>query len=299
MLDAATFAEVYNEGGYYRAGRNPNYYNNPQYSADAIEKYRNGSDPVLYPNTDWVGELLKSQASQQNINLQVNGGSDNVRYLLSFGSLQQGTNFYHDPTSYRQYNARVKVDIDLLKNLTVGANLSAILNKRTYAPTSQEINFINLMQASPTIVGRYPNGLYGPGRFGESPMLLDQRGYNKIDDSPLYSTFTATYKVPFVSGLKIDGSFNYDLNNQLEKTWNLPYSYYEYNTVTGDYDKKQAAIQSAASLTDIYRKYTTMLYNVRATYEKTLLADHHIVAMIGGNNSRQLIVMPVLPAGTL
>ena len=63
VLDAATFAEVYNEGAYYRAGRNASYWNNPQYSAATIQKYRDGSDPVLFPNTDWVGLVIKRKAS--------------------------------------------------------------------------------------------------------------------------------------------------------------------------------------------------------------------------------------------
>ena len=279
VLDAATFAEVYNEGVYYRSRRNPNY--TPQFSPEAIQKYRNGSDPVLYPNTDWVGEVLKPHSYQNNLNLQVNGGSNNVRYLLSFGSLEQNGVFKYDPTYYRQYNARVKVDIELVKNFTVGANIYAILNKRTYSPIDQEVNFVNILQANPTIISRYPNGLIGPGRLGENPLLVDQRGYNKIDDNPLYSTFTASYKVPFIEGLKFDASFNYDLSNQFEKSWNLPYFFHEYNTVTGTYDRKQGTGQAAASLSDTYRKWTTMLYNFRASYDKTFMNSHHIGAMLG------------------
>src|SRR5690606_7353786 len=69
MLDAATFAQVYNEGDYYRNHRGGNsgngisysQYNaaNPFYSSSSIEKYRNGSDPVSFPNTDWMGDVLK------------------------------------------------------------------------------------------------------------------------------------------------------------------------------------------------------------------------------------------------
>lgn len=284
MLDAATYAEVYNEGVFYRAGRNPNYI--PQYSADAIRKYRDGSDPVLYPNTNWVDEVLKPNSYQQNMNLQVNGGSDKVRYLLSFGTTTQDGNFRHDPTFYRQYNLRTKIDIDLVKNLTIGANLYTIINKRTYSPIGQDVNFINILQANPTIVARYPNGLIGPGRLGENPLLIDQRGTDFIDDNPLYSTFTASYKVPFVKGLKFDASFNYDLSNQSEKVWNLPYFYHEYNTVTGQYDKKQGTGQAAASLSDTYRKWTTMLYNFRVTYEKTILDDHHVALMVGNEQQQ-------------
>jgi len=281
VLDAATFAEVYNEGAYYRAGRSASYWNNPQFTTAAIQKYRDGSDPVLYPNTDWVGEVLKPHSYQQNINLQVNGGSNNVRYLLSFGTLEQSGVLKYDPTLYRQYNLRTKVDIELVKNFSVGANIYAILNNRTYSSVSQNDNFINILQANPTIVARYPNGLFGPGRLGESPLLMAQRGYDKIDDNPLYSTFTASYKLPFVPGLKLDASFNYDLSNQFEKVWSTPYFYYEYNTVTNNYDKKQGTGQAAASLTDTYRKWTTVLYNLRISYEKTFLDNHHIIAMAG------------------
>lgn len=56
MLDAANFAEVYNEGVFYRSARNPNY--TPQYTPDQIQKMRDGSDPILNPNTDWVGLTL-------------------------------------------------------------------------------------------------------------------------------------------------------------------------------------------------------------------------------------------------
>ena len=86
--------------------------------------------------------------------------------------------------------------------------------------------------------------------------------------------------MPFVEGLKIDASFNYDLRNQFQKTFQLPYYYYEYNTVSGEYDKKQGTGASTVELTDRYSKWTTMLYNYRITYENTF-NSHHITAMVG------------------
>lgn len=291
VLDAATFAEVYNEGAYYRSKRatdvigNPAYWNNPVFTQAAIQKYRDGSDPVLYPNTDWVSEVLKNHSYQQNWNLNVNGGTNTVRYFLSFGQLEQNGNFKADPTFYKQYNARVKLDADLNKYLTVGANLSAILNNRTYSPVGGNTNFVNILQANPTIVARYPNGLLGPGRLGESPLLMDQRGYDKIDDNPLYSTFTASLKIPFVQGLKVDASYNYDLSNQHEKVWNTPYFFYEYDQNNKIYVKKQGTGTNAANLNDIYRKWTTILANARLSYDKTF-ENHHIFAMAGWEQQR-------------
>lgn len=283
VLDAATFAEVYNEGVFYRSGRNPNYI--PQYSAEAIQKYRNGSDPVLYPNTDWVKEVLKPHSYQQNLNLLVNGGTNNVRYLISFGALEQNGSFRADPTFYRQYNARIKMDVDLAPNFTIGANVYAILNKRTYSPVITNDNFVNILQANPTLVARYPNGLLGPGRLGQSPLLMDQRGYDKTDDNPLYTTFTASYKVPFIPGLRLDGSFNYDLRNSYTKIWETPYFFYEYNPNTGNYDKNQVP-PLTASLRDRSEKWTTMLYNLRITYDKAFPGGHHIGVMAGGEQQQ-------------
>lgn len=278
VLDAPTFAEVYNEGGYYRTGRNASYWNNPQYKPEQIQKMRDGSDPILNPNTDWIGLTLHN-SHVKNLNFQVNGGSDKIRYLLSFGSLQQDGNFTGTTMLYKQYNFRAKFDIELVNNLIIGANISGTLKNRDYAGGGG-IDWYNILGANPTIVAVYPNGLIGPGRLGLNPLLNDQRGYQKASDNPLFSTFTASYKVPFIQGLRFDGSFNYDMRNQFTKNWSVPYYFYEFNTITNNYDKKSGSATNA-SLTDNYQKWTTQLSNVRASYEKTILADHHISAMLG------------------
>lgn len=283
VLDAATFAEVFNEADWYRKGRPANY--TPFYSDAAIQKYRDGSDPVLYPNTDWVGEVLKPYSYQQRINLQVNGGSESVRYLLSFGTTDQDGNYRYNPTRYRQYNVRTKVDVELNKNLSMGANIYAIINNRRYSSTATGINFINILQANPTIVARYPNGLIGPGRLGENPLLQDKVGATSIEDVPVYSTFTATYKIPWVDGLKLDASYNYDISNQFEKTFRTPYSYYEYNVNTQTYDKKNATVIATAELWDTYRKWTTMMYNFRISYDK-VFRQHHVAVMLGNEQQK-------------
>ncbi|MCD8166924.1 MAG: TonB-dependent receptor, partial [Bacteroides sp.] len=278
MLDAATYAEVYNEGDWYRKGRPETY--TPIYSDEAIRKYRDGSDPVLYPNTNWLDETLKPFALQTRTSIQASGGTQAVRYMFSFGALTQGEAFYHQPVKNNQYTFRANVTADLTKNLTFGANLSAIVNNQKYTTVETWINFTNILQSSPTLVARYPNGLLAGGRLGESPLLLDQRGYRSYKKSPVYSTFTASYKVPWVKGLKFDASFNYDMNNQLEKFFNLPYYYYDYNTATEEYVKMQGTGTSTVELRDTYSRWITMLYNFRLSYDRHL-GDHHVGAMIG------------------
>ncbi|MFA5328084.1 MAG: TonB-dependent receptor [Prolixibacteraceae bacterium] len=278
MLDAAAYAQVYNEAYWYRQGRPATNFT-PFYSDAAIQKYRDGSDPILYPNTNWVKEGMKSYSMTNRTSIQVTGGSENVKYLLSFGSMTQNGIYKNSPSDYKQYNFRTNIDVTLSRDLSVGASINTIINQMDYSQVATWINFTNILVANPTLVARYPNGLIAPGRLGENPLLMDQRGYDKIRDTPLYSTFTASYKIPFIKGLSVDASFNYDLRNQMEKVYSKPYYYHEYNVNTQQYDYKKGTGASTVELTDTYSKWTTMLYNFKLVYNRTF-DNHHVGAMI-------------------
>lgn len=291
MLDAATFAEAYNEADWYRKGRPDLSTFNPYFSADRIQKFRDGSDPILNPNTDWANLVTKDYSHQQRINLQASGGSEKVTYLLSFGMTDQDGSFENDPTNYRQYNTRIRVDADLTDYLTVGANINAIINERNYPgqpnvnPALPPYDFVNILQSNPTLVARYPNGLLAPGRFRNNPLLLDQSGFDRIQDYPLNTTFTATYKAPFLDGLSVDATYNYDLRNEFEKLLEKPFYYYEYNTQTGEYDRFITESR-LNEVRDDYRKWTTSLLNLRFNYRTTIGQDHNLGVMLGGERQK-------------
>lgn len=60
MLNSVQFARMYNEA-----------YGGKFFSDEAIERYRNGSDPDLYPNVDWLGQLYKNHSWNEKVNLSV------------------------------------------------------------------------------------------------------------------------------------------------------------------------------------------------------------------------------------
>jgi len=279
LLDSYTYATVYNELAWYKAGM-PTSGFTPTYSDYALQKYRDGSDPVLYPNTNWEKEILKSSALQTRASLQVTGGSQGVRYMLSGSYMYQNGNYKNNPTVNKQFNMHSNIEADLNKYLSVGVNINAIITDKNYSPVSTWTNFFNIVNAAPTLACVYPNGLIAPGRLGENPLLLNQRGYDRTRETPINSTFTASYKIPFVQGLRIDASFNYDLNNTFEKSFSQPYYYYEYNVNTQQYDKKQGTGQTTIELTDTYNKWTTMLYNFKLVYDRKF-GKHHVGAMVG------------------
>lgn len=285
MLDAVEYAKVYNEGDWYRQGRPTQY--TPFYSDDVIQKIKDGSMPQVYSNTNWIKEVMKPYSLQERASLSINGGSENIRYLFSLAQTHQGSAFRAMPTDYTLYNIRVKVNVALNKNLDIETNVYGMPNFRKYTHINNTTNFINLLTANPILPAKYPNGLIAPGRLGENPLLLDQRGYNKYEDYPFFTSFTASYKVPFIKGLKFDVSYNFDVRHEFQKQFQLPYYYWEYNVLTGEYEKKQGTGAKTVELTDTYRKWTTTMYNYRITYENSF-KDHHLKAMVGQEQQKNI-----------
>lgn len=283
LLGSPEYARVQNEAVWYRANR-PDHWTTPTFSDDAIRQFEDGSNPDVYPNTDWYSEIKNPYAIQSRASLQVTGGTEGVKYLLSLGWQDQGSEFKSMNLNYSQYNLRSNIKVDLTKNISVGANISAIVSERKGPWENTGTIFTNTW-ADPTLVARFTTGERGPGRFQESPLLLPDRGWLKISNLPINSTFTTTIKIPWVKGLKIDGSFNYDLRNQFQKKWVQPYYFYERNSVTGELERKQATggegKGAVEELRDTYNKWTTMMFNLLLSYNTTLNEVHNISAMVG------------------
>lgn len=79
------------------------------YGPEEIQKYKDGSDPWLYPNTDWYKETLKTWSPQQQYNIQMTGGNENLRYLTSIGYQNQDAYYKNAATGYKQYDFRVNL----------------------------------------------------------------------------------------------------------------------------------------------------------------------------------------------
>lgn len=78
LLGSPEYMELQNEAQI-NVGRNPTY------SQDEIELARAGTDINNYSNTNWIDEVYKKNAPQQNHNVTLNGGKDNSNYFMSYG----------------------------------------------------------------------------------------------------------------------------------------------------------------------------------------------------------------------
>lgn len=280
MLDSGTFAEFFNEARWTDAGRPDNW--TPTYSDEAIARFRDGSDPILYPNTDWPGESFRSHSLQRTAGIRASGGSEDVQYRLSFGYTDQGTDLRNNRNNHTRYNVRAVIDAQLSEDLTVGANLAGTIS----TTVDDGGDFFPIILSNPTLVAVYPNGLIAGGRFGNNPLLRDRMGFNQNRETPMYSSFTAAYDAPFLDGLRFDASFNYDLRNSFRKNWQTPHMFHDFNPATQEYELRQSSERSTIELTDSYSRGTTLLTNLRATYTNTFAEAHNVSLMLGAEQQK-------------
>lgn len=54
----------------------------PVFTPEEIQKFKDNSDPIFYPNTNWVDMLFKKMSLQTQHNINLRGGTERVKYLL-------------------------------------------------------------------------------------------------------------------------------------------------------------------------------------------------------------------------
>jgi TonB-linked SusC/RagA family outer membrane protein len=122
-VGSAEYAEMKNLGFLNEGG-------NPEFSKEAIQKYRDGSDPVNYPNTNWWKETLRDLTPQQQHNLSVRGGTQAVKYFTSLSYFNQKGMHVSNDTDHNRFTLRSNIDVQMTKRLNFGFDIS--LTNQTY-----------------------------------------------------------------------------------------------------------------------------------------------------------------------
>ncbi|MCF0175581.1 MAG: TonB-dependent receptor [Bacteroidales bacterium] len=194
------------------------------WSDEEIEKFRDGSDPYLYPNVDWTDAILKKNAFQTIDELSVSGGNEIIRYFVNVGFSSQSGLFKEDPTySYRtnslsqRYNFRTNLDINLSRNLILNIGLAEIVEDRTYPGTSASAIFNSLKLVTPLSYPMVnPDGSLGGGNTSyewDSPWrLATNNGFSKQYRSTTQGTVGLKWDLGtlITPGLSLEGNFSYD-----------------------------------------------------------------------------------------
>ena len=191
-----------------------------RFKPHVIEAFRTNSNPLIYPNTDWLDYILKPFANQSRANVNISGGSDKVKYFASLGVLTQDGLFktfestYDYNFSYNRYNFRTNLDIEVTNTTKLSATIGAQVGVRNEPLTKSDSSIDLLFRSiywsapfgSPGIVdGKYiVNGTtYIDGQKNQGLDPFYGYGYNNVLENRLNFDLDLTQQLNFVKGLNI------------------------------------------------------------------------------------------------
>ena len=222
MADSYTYAQLFNE-------MNEHDGNKHAFDAYALERFRLGDDPIMYPNTNWREYIMKNASVQTQHNVNVSGGTDRVRYFISAGFLWQDGLFrqykeldYNNNFNYTRYNYRGNLDLDITKNTLLKVGLGGTIGI-THEPNDNDypygiFSLINMAQPfnSPGIIdGKLVT--INPGKY-EGILMNNNalarfygQGYDKNTSNTMNMDLALTQKLDFITkGLSVEvkGAYN-------------------------------------------------------------------------------------------
>ena len=196
--DSYTYATMFNQA---QLNDNPDL--DPallKFSPEAINAFRTGSDPLIYPDIDWMDYIMKPYASQTKGNINISGGTSKVKYFVSMAYLNQDGLFntfdsqYDYNFSYNRLNYRSNLDIDLTKTTKVGITVGGRVGSRNQPDPNSGMNsfFRNISWSVPfsgagIIDGRYIRSgetyISGPKKDGLNEFY--GQGYQNLTNNDL------------------------------------------------------------------------------------------------------------------
>lgn len=237
-----------------------------------LQKFKDGNDP-LYPDTDWY-DLAYKTGIQHRHNININGGSENVKYMASLGYLNQTGVL---PNAGReQFNARTNLDMKINKRLSARMNLSFIKNDYSepssayYGGNSDQIvRQLNLI--APWIVARYDDGTWGTISDGSPIAWLDSGMKVNRDNNNFSGMAAVDYEI--IDGLKLtlQGAYVSNLQN---------YSYFQ-KYIKYNENKESDPNQ----LDERYYKWDRTNYDALLNYDKSF-GQHNIKGLLGWHTEK-------------
>ncbi len=230
----------FNSTGEYKRTDNGNVLN-AVFKPEDMQKYRDGSDPLLHPNTDWYGSVIRNWAPQQRHNLQLTGGSENIKYLASLGHIKQDGYYVNSATGYKQYDMRLNLDTKINKYVSANVGLTLREEFRHFPSGGNGAGaiFRMLMRGKPTEIAIWPDGRPGPDiENGQNPAVIttNTTGYNNDKRDYIQTNGGLEILIPGITGLKVNAMAAVDKQVRRMKNFETPWTLYFWDKKTFEAD---------------------------------------------------------------
>lgn len=289
-----------------------------RFSAYALEAFRTGSDPIIYPNTDWRELIFKDSYWQTQHNVNISGGTDRVRYFTSIGYLYQDGLLkqfdsldYNNKFSYNRFNYRANLDIDVTKSTSFKINIGGRVGI-THQPRGhndglwRQINWAS-PYAGPDLS---PDGhainigaIYYPVPRKTGWSAFYGLGYSEQVKNDLNLDVSIIQKLDFVTpGLKfhVKGAYNtyYTMNISRNSNKQTYVAYFEGSKTTPELDiadpnfnrnviYEVTGANQALQYNETFSKDRNWYLETALNYNRTFKKIHRLSALLMYNQSRE------------
>ena len=275
--------------------------NDPLYGEDALNMYRTGESPYLYPDANWSNELLRQAAPVSKFNLSFKGGSNTVRYyvMLSASSrpgllLKTGDYQFSDNPKYSQYHIRTNTDVDISETTTLSFDLGFVIGDKENPGAENSWGTFNQIATIPPNAFPVfnPNESWGGTNLYSNPYGdLAETGFFTWNKRTIQSAVRINQNLDALTkGLSLLGAISY---NTMFMTHSNKVRNYERYEISEDEDGNLNYIQWSENTSlsaqeggyDQWRNTTLQLF---ANYDRKF-NEHHVNATLGVNNDAYVI----------
>lgn len=223
LADPITYMKLHNEAVLTR---------NPMgvlpYSQQKIDNTIAGTNPYVYPSTDWYNELFKKQTFNYRANFNVSGGGKVARYYIAGSYISDNgvlkvdkkSNFNNN-ISLNRYMLRANVNINVTKTTEAVVRLSGSFDDYTGPIDGGAELFSKVMRTNPVLfpASYAPDKanmhtkhiLFGNAEKGQynNPYADMLKGYRDSRTSQMAAQFELKQKLDFITeGLSLRAMFN-------------------------------------------------------------------------------------------
>ncbi len=278
------------------------------FSDEIIQKFRDHSDPIRFPDTNWMKVVMRDATIQSQHNMSITGGTDRVRYFISAGAHTQGGLFkeydlpYHLSYQYNRFNYRANVDMDVTKTTLISFDVSGNIDNKSLPNNSNgtagvvRYIYYSAPFSSPGIVDdkviytttdQYSDGLALPFTGGTG-FTYRNGNAKQSSNNRLSADLTLEQKLDFVTkglSFKLKGAYNSSFS--VTKTGSADIATYtpvllEDGTIAYKKDGKDGDVSWSYSTGKARNWYMEASFNYARSF-----GDHNVTGLLLYNQSKE------------
>lgn len=204
----------------------------PRFTQEEIQKFKDGSDPFRYPNTDWNKLGFTGNGFMHKHNVSLSGGNEYTKFMASIGYLNQNGLLKH--SNREQISVRSNLDSKISNNLNIRLNLSYIKNDRkdptnSYVGGGSDQILRQINKVAPWIPYKNEDGTYGTVGDGNPIAWLDLNQTLDRNNQNISSVIALDYDIYKDLKFTAQGSYVSNVEERKEFIKDIQYNSTKYH----------------------------------------------------------------------